>query len=382
MKRKWIIIVLLFSLKNIYALTPKELYPSDFKDCGRLIFSEKNKENTEIIYCYNEYSNNQRYLRLIGLEENVIIYNIRLQLDVDPDILEYLKIQKNNIRFVISGIEGYEDYNVDLIKKSYKVLNKKSNDEFWSSFKDVPFGTQFISSDNKTIIINPYSMKIDNYDQRGFFLKENGQCFFETDNQKYTILFTELYNTSFLTLLKKDSSEKYPYSNDAEAFYNTSLTGYNKKPILKGIELQSLSDYISEIDSKNNKIEYKPNDSIELTQTPWAISSKSDNKIINGKIKEYNSNMFPINRLVIVNGFVNAEKPYLFFQNARAKKILIKTKSFSFETELEDTGNFQLIKLPNKINESDISIKILSSYEGTKYSDIVISGIYYFVPLN
>lgn len=119
-----------------------------------------------------------------------------------------------------------------------------------------------------------------------------------------------------------------------------------------------------------------------MTQTPWEISSKSDNKIINGKIKEYNSNMFPINRLVIVNGFVNAEKPYLFFQNARAKKILIKTKSFSFEAELEDTGNFQLIKLPNKINESDISIKILSSYEGTKYSDIVISGIYYFVPLN
>lgn len=383
MKRHVISIVLiLFNSIAVFAQTPKELYPSDFKDCERLIFSETNKETNEIFYCYNEYKNKQRYLRIIGLKEKAVTRNICLQLDVDPDIAEYLKIGDDNIRFVISGIEGYEDYYVDLVKNSYKVLSRKTNDEFWADFKDVPFGKEFTNTNKKIIVIKPYSMEVDNNQQRGIFFKENGQYFFETDTQKYTVLFTQFYNTYFLTLLKKSASNKYKYSNDAEQFYKTFLYGYKETPALSGIEVKSPDDYVIETDSGNNKIEYKPNSFFDLSQTPWAISSKSDKKIINGRVKKYNNKIFPIKHLVIVNGFVNAEKPYLYSQNARAKKILIKTKSFSFEAELEDTGNFQLIKLPDTINDADISIRILSSYEGSRYSDIVISGIYYFVPLD
>lgn len=382
MKRLLFVFLIFFNWISLFSQTPKELYSSDFNDCERLIFSENNNENNEILYCYNELKNRKRYLRIIGLKEKVVTHNICLQLDVDPDKVEFLKIENNHIRFVISGIEGYEDYYVDLINNSYKILSKKTNDEFWTDYKDVPFGIEFMNSNNKIIVINPYSMKIGNNLYQGFFIKENGQYFFETENQKYTILFTQFNNTSFITLLKKSSSNTYPYSNDVEQFYKTFLSGYKDLPKLEGIEVRSLGDYIIETDSGKNKIEYKPYSSFDLTQTPWAISSKSDNKIIYGAIKKYNNKTFPINQLVIVNGFVNAEKPYLYFQNARAKKVLIKTTSFSFEVELEDTGNFQLIKLPTPINDGDISIKVLSSYEGSKYSDIVISGIYYYVPLS
>lgn len=380
MKRN-VLLVLLLNCFLVYAQTPKELYPSDFIDCERLLFTEKAPDNNELFYCYNEYKNTQRYLRIIGLKDNIIVHNISLQLDVDPDKVEYLKIKKDNIRFVISGIEGFEDYNVDLIMNNYKVLNKKTKDEFWKDFKDVPFKSEFKNSNNTTLLIEPYYMNINNNREHGFFRQEKGQYFFETDVQKYTILFTQLYSTSFLILLQKSNSNIYPYSNDAQQFYKTFLSGYKDIPVLKGIEIKTVGDYVIETDSKNNKIEYKPYSSFDLTQTPWAVSSKSNNKIIYGKIKTTNNTKFPLNRLVIVNGFVNAEKPYLFSQNARAKKVLINTNSFSFEVELEDTGNMQIINLPDNINDGDISLKILSSYEGTKYTDIVISGIYFFVPL-
>ena len=382
MKRIFLLFFLIvFNWVSLSAQSPKELYPSILKDCERLIFSEQKLDNNELIYCYYEYKDKQRYLRIIGLTENVITHNIILKLDVDPDKVEYLKVDNNIIRFVISGIEGYEDYNVDLLMNSYEVLSKKTRDEFWTDFKGVPFGTEFKNSNNLTVIINPYSLKIGNVQQKGFFIKENGQYFFETDNLKYTILFTQFYNTSFIILLQKSVSNRYPYSNNVEQFFKTFLSGYKETPRLQGVEVKSVSDYVIETDSKNNKIEYKPDNFFDLTQTPWAVSLNSNNKILKGKIKNLNNTTFPVDKLLIVNGFVNTEKPYLYFQNARAKKILIKSSGFSFEVELEDTGNFQLIKLPDTIKDGDISIEILSSYEGTKYSDIVISGIYYFVPL-
>ena len=381
MRRKLLLILIFLNWAFLYAQTPKELYPSDFENCERLIFSEKSPENNEQFYCYNEFNNMQRFLRIIGLKDKAIIHNIRLNLDVDPDKVEYLKIGKDKIRFVISGIEGYEDFNVDLAMSSYKVLSKQTGAEFWADFKDVPFKTDFVNSNNTTFVIEPYGMKIGNNQKVGFTKKENGQYFFETDAQKYTILFTQLYSTSFIMLLQKSSSNNYPYGDEVQQFYKTFLSGYKDVPTLKGIKIESVGDYVTETDSRNNKIEYRPFNSFDLTQTPWAVSSKSENKIIYGRIETKKNKKFPLNRLAIVNGFVNAEKPYLYSQNARARKILIKTNSFSFEVELEDTGNLQLINLPDTVNDGKLALTILSCYEGTKYSDIVISGLYYFVPL-
>ena len=60
--------------------------------------------------------------------------------------------------------------------------------------------------------------------------------------------------------------------------------------------------------------------------------------------------------------------------------IRISYDNSSFDVELQDIGNFQVIHLPQSIDpvsNTNIKIEILSYYPGTKYSDIVISGIYY-----
>ena len=52
----------------------------------------------------------------------------------------------------------------------------------------------------------------------------------------------------------------------------------------------------------------------------------------------------------------------------------------SFTVALKDTGNYQIVHLPIPINpdiNTVVKVEIIDSYKGTKYTDIVISGILY-----
>ena len=365
----------------LFSNSPKDLYPSLFINCERLIFAKPSLQSNEIFYCYTEFNNKQRYLRFIGLKENVISYNIQLRLDVDPDVLEYIKIDDNALRFIVNGIEGMEDYYLNLQDGSYKIINKKTHEEFWKEFGRVPFKKDFINSTGEVVVLSPFSIRINNIEKQGIFSKQENQYFFATDEKKYIVLFTSLYNTNFLFLVDKSSDNKPLYCNDTQLFYQSSLVGYAESPKLKGVQIKNVEDYITEIDSKKRRVEFKPSDTFDLTGTPWAVNSKSEYKNITIRVPEFNRKSFPIKYLIFVNGFVNAEKSYLFNQNSRVKGMKIETKSFSFETELEDSGNLQLVKLPEDLADEEIIVRVLSKYDGTKYSDIVLSGIYYFVPL-
>ena len=86
--------------------------------------------------------------------------------------------------------------------------------------------------------------------------------------------------------------------------------------------------------------------------------------------------------LFLLNGFYSYEKPYLWRQNSRVKKIKITVKThpeFSpLEVELEDTSLLQWIKLPEEYwrnQDEKIEIEILQVYEGSKYQDTCINGI-------
>lgn len=86
--------------------------------------------------------------------------------------------------------------------------------------------------------------------------------------------------------------------------------------------------------------------------------------------------------IYIFNGFVSYNKPYLYENNARIKKIEI---SFPEEENrnpivwtLNDTPNPQKINLGKRCN-SIIKIKILDIYEGTKYRDTCLNGIIFKV---
>ena len=86
---------------NIFAITPKDINPNKFKNCERIIFSELDISTSEQLYCYTENIQTNRYLRLIGVLNNNISHDIQLRLDVDPDSVEYLKIENKTIRFIM-----------------------------------------------------------------------------------------------------------------------------------------------------------------------------------------------------------------------------------------------------------------------------------------
>jgi hypothetical protein len=79
--------------------------------------------------------------------------------------------------------------------------------------------------------------------------------------------------------------------------------------------------------------------------------------------------------IFLLNGFVDFYRPHLYKDNRRIREIKIMDKQNQFERNyiLEDKIEFQEILFPK--SSDAISIKILSYYEGNKYTDICCSAI-------
>lgn len=83
-------------------------------------------------------------------------------------------------------------------------------------------------------------------------------------------------------------------------------------------------------------------------------------------------------KLVVLNGYIDFFKPYLFKQNNRVRSMQVDSldsnEQFSFIIELQDTPNFQEIFLPRKV--SQVKLTILSVYPGSMYDDTCITGVF------
>lgn len=89
----------------------------------------------------------------------------------------------------------------------------------------------------------------------------------------------------------------------------------------------------------------------------------------------FRSDIDYINTLHISIGFISFDKPYLYSENSRPSRIEISVENkYSIIVNLDDTPNFQTIRLPEGLERNEIlRIKILNVYEGTKYEDTCIS---------
>lgn len=110
---------------------------------------------------------------------------------------------------------------------------------------------------------------------------------------------------------------------------------------------------------------------------PW-VEGKTDNGI--GEYIEVDlTNKPALNRIKSINlnilgGYVDPQKPYLFMQNNRIKKLLVETDTgFSQLVDFEDVAEFTEISLPAKTKHIKLTIKEV--YKGTKYSDTCISAV-------
>jgi hypothetical protein len=79
--------------------------------------------------------------------------------------------------------------------------------------------------------------------------------------------------------------------------------------------------------------------------------------------------------ILILNGFVDFYRPHLYKDNSRIKEIQIIDKDGNFEQNynIQDIIEFQEIIFP--VLSDNIIIKIISFYNGTKYTDICCSAI-------
>ena len=82
----------------------------------------------------------------------------------------------------------------------------------------------------------------------------------------------------------------------------------------------------------------------------------------------------PSDNLVILNGYVDWDKQHLYKNNARMKKIKVEGKGFSLKYEFEDFVHFAQIDFPKQVDK--VKIIVLEVYNGSKWSDMAISGIW------
>ena len=82
----------------------------------------------------------------------------------------------------------------------------------------------------------------------------------------------------------------------------------------------------------------------------------------------------PVNNIVVLNGYVDLDKQHLYKKNARMKKVIVKGDNFTFDYEFEDYVHFSQIKFPEQTTK--IKIFVIEVYEGEKWDDLAISGLW------
>lgn len=204
-----------------------------------------------------------------------------------------------------------------------------------------------------------------------------------TEKIKYIVLSTEIEKISFLTIIKHSNTSEGHFGN-WEIYYSVGDNPlFSSSAILQGFNVLSADSYIIEKSSSGEEIRFLPGKVFSTNTNPWAVKKESLLKTVYLNSDKYRVKGFsyhPISYIVVANGFICAEKDYLYELNTRAKNIRISYGNESIEYELKDTANFQSLKLPKSIDPQSstiIKFEILDYYPGSKYNDIVISGIYY-----
>lgn len=248
----------------------------------------------------------------------------------------------------------------------------------------IPFGKKFLYPfERGSLIVNRNMLTIDGKHEKGSFSADNFHMKFKTPSKTYFILYCKFEDCEFLTLLNTIDKKNYEYeawTMPYSLFDNNSFSAY---PVLKGFQVIHADSFVTEKNSKGKTVKFIPENFFDATENPWAVNKNAYSKKIYIKADKWRNKGFryaPINHIVIINGFVNPEKDYLYEQNARAKNIKISYGETSETYLLKDNGNYQVLALPKAINVMEniqIEIEVLDQYNGTKYDDIVISGILY-----
>lgn len=104
-------------------------------------------------------------------------------------------------------------------------------------------------------------------------------------------------------------------------------------------------------------------------ETPWVEGVPGDGIGEGFTISFWNQEVLPT--LVLINGYISFDKPYLYEQNNRIKKIKVKGLTSGKEKILDviDTPHPQTVDISFITDKEDIRVEIAEVYKGTKYDD-------------
>lgn len=112
-----------------------------------------------------------------------------------------------------------------------------------------------------------------------------------------------------------------------------------------------------------------------LLKNPW-VPGKSNNSSGIGEYLEIEFSE-PKDNIVVLNGYVDLEKRYLYKANNRVKKATVTSldtdNPFEIEYEFEDYVHFSEIDFPAKVNK--VRFTIDEVYKGEKWDDTCISAV-------
>lgn len=99
---------------------------------------------------------------------------------------------------------------------------------------------------------------------------------------------------------------------------------------------------------------------------PWATSMDPIGLEVQMNMAE------PVDKIVILNGYVNPFKQHLYKANRRIKTAVVTSDEadFSLVVNFEDSVHFEQINLPVEVKT--VNIKITDYYEGDKYTDLCV----------
>lgn len=250
-----------------------------------------------------------------------------------------------------------------------KILGVKSN-EITYAMDPVEF---FYFNENQELeIYSEDSLRKEINELHGTYLydfkREGKFIYLEIKNEKVKEKFLVLVNEDFIFLFKKGS--KKVFWEGHRSIYKNNIDGlyfFYEEEWIKNKELKASSEL------KENEKKYAVNNlgTLECGK-PWieGVTGNGKGEYIKYRIKG--------GKIFIFSGYVDVDKPELYIQNSRPKKLLIETDDKKFYVELKDTPNPQEIIIYEKIDrekEYNIKITIDEVYPGTKYQDTCINAM-------
>ena len=226
-----------------------------------------------------------------------------------------------------------------------------------------------LNSDFKTVIIEE-DKKISFYDdineaEYEFWNQSFAYKTIKKNNFTYFLLKNETYDNTIMVLKSDYGLFLYGQETSECLFSGFSIPTLATETVFVPSQIYASSEL------KEKNIVYSSSNLLNVNlESPWC-EGKEGNGINERPCFEVNAK-----KLIIMTGYISFNKPYLFRENSRPKKIEIvykelqKTECF----ELEDTPNPQIINLCKNYN-GEIELIIKDVYSGTKYNDTCISSI-------